>query len=252
MVVRRFGDGVELIWIHGLGEQSASFDAVTRHPALSTFAHVLIDLPGYGRAPWIEPPAGDSLVHTAELLARWIDQRPSDDQNLPVLIGHSQGGVLATLIAECTAVRGVVNVEGNLTFGDCTFSAKANAYSIDALEAGGFTAICDDIYRDGLIQRALRSYFTAMSMASPRMFHRNAVDLVAAARRGDLAARLVGLKCPTLYVAGVPNGICEASRQLLRDLGANLVALEPSGHWPFIDQVDRFATSVAEFVHSLG
>lgn len=253
MVVRAFGNGIDVIWIHGLGEQSASFDAVARHPALAGYRHLLVDLPGYGRAAWPEQlPPGDSLAQTADLLASWIDLRPSDDQNLPVLIGHSQGGVLATMVAERTAVRGFVNVEGNLTIGDCTFSAKGAAYSEADFIAGGFQAMRDDVYRDGQIQRALRSYHAAMSMASPHVFHRNAVDLVAAARRGDLAARMAGAKCPTLYVAGVPKGICATSRQQLRDVGARFVELEPSGHWPFIDQADRFAIEVAEFVRSLG
>lgn len=251
MVVRAFGEGVDLIWIHGLGEQSASFDAVAH--ALVGFRHILVDLPGYGRAPWPEQlPDGDSLEHSAELLAGWIADRPSDDQNLPVLIGHSQGGVLATMVAERTAVRGIINIEGNLTIGDCTFSAKGASYTEAAFTAHGFAAMRDDVYRDGQIQRALRSYHTALSMASPHVFHRNAVDLVAAAKRGDLGPRMLAAKCPALYVAGVPNGICEASRDLLRDIGARFVELEPSGHWPFIDQADRFAIEAAEFVRSLG
>lgn len=252
MTVRAWGDGIDLIWIHGLGEQSASFDAIARHPALAGYRHLLVDLPGYGRAPWpASLPAGDSLVHTADLLAAWIDERPSDDQNLPVLIGHSQGGVLATLVAERTAVRGIVNIEGNLTLGDCTFSLKANSDTADELEAGGFAAMLDEIYRDGLIQRALRSYHAAMSMASPRVFHRNAVDLVAAAKRGDLAPRFAALRCPKLFIAGVPNGICERSRELLTELDVSWVAIEPSGHWPFIDQPDAFAAAVAELLRSV-
>jgi pimeloyl-ACP methyl ester carboxylesterase len=253
MVIRGFGEGIDLIWIHGLGEQSASFDAVAHHPALAGYTHLLVDLPGYGRAPWPDRlPPGDSLAQSADLLAGWIDMRPSDDQNLPVLIGHSQGGVLATMVAERTALRGYVNIEGNLTLGDCTFSAKGAAYSEADFIAGGFAAMRDDVYRDGQIQRALRSYHAALTMASPHVFHRNAVDLVAAAKRGDLARRLASSPCPTLYIAGVPNGICETSRQQLRDLGAHFVELEPSGHWPFIDQADRFAIEVAEFVRSLG
>src|ERR1043165_8285221 len=52
MIVRRVGAGPELLWLHGLGEWSANFDAVAAHPALAGFSHVLPDLPGYGRSPW--------------------------------------------------------------------------------------------------------------------------------------------------------------------------------------------------------
>src|SRR6185369_6683649 len=122
MMVRRFGDGPELVWIHGLGEWSLSFDPVARHPALAGFAHVLPDLPGYGRSPW--PNGGDvddvdDLARVADRLAAWIGDRA------PALIGHSMGGVLASLVAERIAVRAVVDVEGNLSMGDCVFSAKA-------------------------------------------------------------------------------------------------------------------------------
>lgn len=251
MVVRAFGTGVDLIWIHGLGEQSASFDAIARHPAFARYAHILVDLPGYGRAPWPEPPAGDSLAHTADLLARWIDERPADDQNLPVLIGHSQGGVLATMVAERTAVRGVVDVDGNLTIGDCTFSATAKQYTADEFAARGFSEMRDRIYRDGVADPALRGYHAAMCMASPYVFHRNALDLVAASERGDLVARLAALPCPTLFVAGAPGGICAVSREALERAGVHTVAIEPSGHWPFIDRPDAFASAVADFLAKL-
>lgn len=257
----RGGDGIDLIWIHGLGEQAQSFDAIARHSKLARYRHLLVDLPGYGRAPWpTSIPVGDTLEHAAGLLCEWIDQRPSPgiagkarpiEQNLPVLVGHSQGGVLATLVAEKTAVRAVVNIDGNLTRGDCTFSARALESSVEDFASHGFAAMRDDIYKDGLIERALRGYHAAMVMASPDVFWSNARDLVAASARGDLAARFGALRCPALFVAGTPGGICEASRHELTRVGAKWVAIEPSGHWPFIDQPDRFATEVAEFLASL-
>jgi len=73
MMVRRFGTGPELVWIHGLGEQSRSLDAVAAHPALAGLSHVLIDLPGYGRSPW--PERADALEQLADRLAGWIGDR---------------------------------------------------------------------------------------------------------------------------------------------------------------------------------
>jgi pimeloyl-ACP methyl ester carboxylesterase len=257
MVVRRLGGAtgvalVDLIWIHGLGEHSRSFDAIAHHPALAGHAHLLVDLPGYGRAPWPqELPAGDSLAHAAQVLAAWIDERPADDQNLPVLIGHSQGGVLATLVAERTTVRGVINVDGNLTIGDCTFSAQAAQYTTDDFATRGFAEMRDRIYEGGVTEPALRGYHAAMSMASPAVFHRNALDLVAASERGDLAGRFASLRCPKVFIAGDPRGICAASREALRRAGVHTVAIGPSGHWPFVDQPDAFAAAVADFLAKL-
>ena len=44
MVVRRAGAGPRVVWIHGLGESSVSFEPVVA--AMPGFTHVLVDLPG--------------------------------------------------------------------------------------------------------------------------------------------------------------------------------------------------------------
>src|SRR5690348_8143173 len=94
MVVRRTGGGAgpRVIWIHGLGESSVSFEPViARMPG---FSHVLVDLPGYGRSPW--PEAATGLVTLADHLAGWLGSEPA------FLVGHSMGGVLAQVVAERT------------------------------------------------------------------------------------------------------------------------------------------------------
>ena len=47
MVVRRTGMGPRVVWIHGLGESSVSFEPVIEK--MTGCSHVLVDLPGYGR-----------------------------------------------------------------------------------------------------------------------------------------------------------------------------------------------------------
>ncbi len=243
MVVRRFGSGRELVWIHGLGEQSASFDAIAER--LAGFTHVLIDLPGYGRSPWPrELPAGDSLADGADRLASWIGDRA------PILIGHSMGGVLAQLVAERTRVGAVIDIDGNLTRGDCTFSAQAGGYTATDFAARGFDVMRDEVYAGGVSDPALRGYYAAMRMASPAVFHRNAVDLVALSEGETLAPRLAALAVPTLFIAGVPGGICERSRRLLDEHRVAWVGIEPAGHWPFIDQPAACAAAIERFARS--
>lgn len=240
MVVRRVGEGRELIWIHGLGEQSASFDAIAAR--LPGFTHVLPDLPGYGRSPWPDAlPIGDSLVQTAERLAAWIGGRR------PIIAGHSMGGVLAQYVAERVPVAAVIDIDGNLTRGDCTFSAQAIAYTPEDFAAHGFDVLRDELYLRGIADPALRGYYAAMRMASPLVFHRNALDLVATSTTEVLVERLAIVNAPTLFVAGVPNGVCERSRTLLTRRGVRWIGIEPAGHWPFIDQPAAFADAVAAF-----
>lgn len=248
MTVRRFGAGPELVWIHGLGEWSLCFDEIARHAAFAGFAHTLPDLPGYGRSPWPArpgPPEGCSLEALADHLAAWLAPRPR-----PILLGHSMGGVLATLVAERIPAAGVVDIDGNLSRGDCTFSARGASFTLDDFIARGFAELRADVYAGGATDRALRGYHAALSAASPAVFHRNATDLVAASATEALAPRLAKLRCPALFVAGVPTGICAYSRGLLDHHGARWIGVEPAGHWVFIDQPDAFAAAVRPFLDS--
>lgn len=243
-----------MVWIHGLGEWSVSFDAIARHPRFADFSHVLPDLPGYGRTPWPPPEGALHLVASArgsvhalaDHLAAWLRGRPP-----AILVGHSMGGVIATIIAEQLPVRAVVYIDGNLTIGDCTFSAEASAYSLADFRAHGFAAMRASVYARGITEPALRGYHAAMVAANPDTFHANATDLVRVSTSDDLAPRIAALACPTLFVAGVPGGICEASRARLDEVGARWIGIGSSGHWPYIDQPDAFATAVADFLSTV-
>jgi pimeloyl-ACP methyl ester carboxylesterase len=241
MVVRRTGEGRELVWIHGLGEQSASFDRVVA--LLPGYQHVLVDLPGYGRAPWPAEPA--SLAAVADRLAAWIGDRR------PILAGHSQGGVLAHWIAERIPTAAVIDIEGNLSRGDCTLSARAAAFTLADFIAHGFDTIRDEIYKRGIADEALRGYYAALRMTSPQVLHRHATELVALSSAETRVRRLAALAVPVLFIAGVPEGVCERTRALLDAHRVQWVAIEPSGHWPFVDQPQAFATAVANFCQRL-
>lgn len=238
MSVRRTGTGKELVWIHGLGESSTSFEPVIAQ--LPHFAHTLIDLPGYGRSAWIEPI---SLEPLADHLAIWLQQRP-----LTTVIGHSMGGVLSVMLAERGAVSAIVDIDGNVTRGDCTFSAQTLPYTEDEFTDAGFAAMRSQVYAAGVDEPALRTYHAAMCFASPRMFYRQAHDLVTLSLTESMAPRLAALTIPALFVAGVPRGICEASRVLLERHRVRWIGIEPAGHWVYLDQVALFAAALEHFL----
>ncbi len=244
MIVRRVGSGPDVIWIHGLGEQAASFDAITQHPGLAGFTHVLPDLPGYGRSAHLATRGLGALDALAEHLVPWI----ATCAPRPVLIGHSMGGVLATLIAERIPVGAIVDIDGNLTRGDCTFSAEAAAYDREEFAATGFATMRARVGERGQAEPALRGYHAALMLADADMFHGNAVDLVRLSEAETLAARLAAVGARALFVAGVPGGICERSRAQLDHHAVRWVGIEPAGHWPFIDQPDAFAAAVGPFL----
>jgi pimeloyl-ACP methyl ester carboxylesterase len=237
MSVRRTGSGQEIVWIHGLGESSTSFLPIVE--LLDGFAHTLVDLPGYGRSAWPDEPIG--LEQLAEQLAAWLAKSA-------VVIGHSMGGVLATMIGDRAAA--IVNIDGNVSRGDCTFSGRVSAWSEAEFVDHGFAELRARVYEDGIADAPLRGYAAAMTFASPRMFYRHARELVALSETETMAPRLAALRVPALFVAGVPRGICERSRALLDQAGARWIGVEPAGHWVYLDQPARFASIVRELCTS--
>jgi pimeloyl-ACP methyl ester carboxylesterase len=185
-----------------------------------------------------------SLDEVADNLAGWL---PED----ACVIGHSMGGVLATLIGERDVARAVIDIDGNLSPGDCNFSARAAAYAYDDFVTHGFAAMRAQVYADGVTLTPQRSYHGAMCVASPRAYHHHAGQLVALSAPEDLAPRLARLRVPALFVAGVPDGICARSRELLTQHGVRWVGVEPAGHWVYLDQLDGFVQAVASFLAEL-
>jgi pimeloyl-ACP methyl ester carboxylesterase len=242
MVVRRTGTGHRIVWIHGLGESSVSFEPVVAK--LPGFAHVLVDLPGYGRSPWPEVATG--LPVLADHLAAWLAEGPP-----ATLIGHSMGGVLAQLVGERAPVHSIIDIDGNISRGDCTFSATAHGYSLDEFRAHGFAAMRAQIYADGATRPELRTYHAAMCFASPEVFHRHAADLLELSTTNTLAPRLAELRVPALFIAGVPRGVCAETKRQLTEHGVRWVGIEPAGHWVYLDQLERFVAEVQGFLGTL-
>ena len=231
-----------LLWIHGLGESGRCFEAISAHPALAQAGALIPDLPGYGRSAW--PAAPPSLADLADHLAAWLAHRGGPP---PVLVGHSMGGVIGVLVAERHpgALAGLIDVDGNVSMGDCTYSARATAHDADGFVARGFAEMCAYVDARAPHDAAHASYARSIRLADPRSFHRHAAELVLASATEDMGARLARLPIPVTYVAGAPGGACPRSCALLDAAGIHRVDIAPSGHWPFVDQPDAFAAAVA-------
>jgi pimeloyl-ACP methyl ester carboxylesterase len=150
-----------------------------------------------------------------------------------------------SVVAERASVRGIVNIDGNVSIGDCTFSSKAAAIE-DPVRA--LATVRDAVYRDGATRPELRGYHAAMMFAMPEMFHRHAQDLVELSKAETLAARIA--KLHALFIAGVPDGICPASRAMLDAAGARWVGVEQAGHWVYLDQTEAFVREVTGFLRA--
>lgn len=236
-----------LLWVHGLGESGLCFEGMLDHPRLQAWEQYALDLPGYGRSPWSAEPL--SLQQHAGLLQRVIAGRLPE---APIVMGHSMGGVIGQLLAETAPqqVRALCNVEGNISAGDCTFSGRAAAMDAAEFSAGGLDRLRQEVYLDGADDPALRTYFASLCLTDPRTFHHNSLELVAISKEETLARRLADLGVPQLYILGSPGGGPKRSQELLREAGLPLQVVRPSGHWPFLDQPERFLDLTLPFLYA--
>ena len=237
--------GSSLLFIHGLGESGLCFEALADREELEPYELLVPDLPGYGRSAWPEAPY--ALDEAAENLARWLVERGTEGV---VLVGHSMGGVIAQLMARNhpELVGALVNVDGNLSAGDCVFSGRAASFELGEFATQGFDDVREGIYQQGTDDRALRGYYASLRLADPRVFHAHSLGLVELSRTEKLALDLAKLALPKLYIAGSPDGASPRSLQLLEQAGAPWVSVAPSGHWPFIDNPRTFTRELVAFL----
>jgi len=244
MSVRRYGEGgTEIAYLHGLGEAGGIFDSLLRGRALrkTDTTHVIPDLVGYGRSAWPADPLG--LEEMADQLAAWLGTFVSP----PLVVGHSMGGVLSVLIAERApaAVKAILNIEGNISIGDCTFSRQVATWSEADYVERGHQDMADHIYETGLAGGPARYFHAAFRFADPASTHRHSRDLVEISASESMANRMAGLQVPATFIAGVPNGLADRSLELLDAAGVSTVRVEPAGHWAYVDQPDVCAELVA-------
>lgn len=238
-----------LVYVHGLGESGLGFEGLLNEPRLADWRQLTVDMPSYGKNLWAAEPL--SLVEQADGLARWIDREINQKKGgPPVVLGHSMGGVIGTLLAERhpASLRALVNIEGNISLGDCGFSSRAAKQSLDQFIRTGMDQLLAELYAEGVDDPVLRTYYPSARLCDPRAYHKNSRELVEVSEREDLARRMAALAVPGLYVAGYPRGTPERSRELLEKAGVNWRSVDNAGHWPFLDQSHVFVEELVTFL----
>lgn len=237
-----------IVYIHGLGESGLCFEKLISDPRLGEWTHVVPDLPGYGRSSWAAEPM--SLEEQADQLARWIQGLGTDRV---ILFGHSMGGVVGQIICEkySRLIGAFINVEGNISFEDCSFSSRVGTYSLEDWLEQGYKKIRDAVYRAGLSDKAMHTYYYSVRMCDPEAFRLNGMELVEMSRNEELAERMAKLDIPSIYLLGDPRGTGKHSRSLLTKAGVPWRAIEKAGHWPFIDNRDEFIDEFLKFLNGL-
>lgn len=82
-----------LVFLHGLGTSTATWDAVTQQLS-DRYLTVAVDLPGHGASPHPEDPAAYTRDAALAGIDAVIEDLAGTGTGRPVLIGHSLGGYL--------------------------------------------------------------------------------------------------------------------------------------------------------------
>ncbi|MBI2346039.1 MAG: alpha/beta hydrolase [Deltaproteobacteria bacterium] len=236
-------DKLAIWFVHGFGESGFCFKEAFDAPELKQYSLHVPDFPGFGVSPLF------SESHTINQSASLLTDLIKDSHNPVVLVAHSLGGLIATQAATALPekVKGLVNVEGNLTKADCFYSGKA----AEATNAAQFKAdFTEEIYKMGLKDEAIRRYFVSLKMANPeslKTWGRTGVEATGEEKGGN---DFLQVPCPKLYIYG-KKSIPERSRKFLEKNDVEAVEFENSGHWPMLDETEKFYRVVGEFVSNL-
>jgi 3-oxoadipate enol-lactonase len=245
------GEGLPLVFVHGLGATSNVWNA--QRVALSrSFQVVTLDLPGSGRSGKSERQY--SMERWVEQLAALTDTARLDKF---VLIGHSMGTVLAQKFAARHGNRLTALVLcGPLTelspAGKEAFVKRAETVLregmlpvADTLLAGGLTAAT----REG--NAALAGLMREMLAANdPACYAGHCHALL----NGSARAEQAQIKCPTLILEGDQDVVTPLSnaRAIAAAIpGARLRIIPATAHLTMLERPEAFNAALTEFLAGL-
>jgi pimeloyl-ACP methyl ester carboxylesterase len=241
----RPGHRKTLFYLHGLGSSKNDFAQALRASGLNGCSLSAFDFPGCGGTRY---PDGvrfgiDDLVEIAYMVVRSLSA------GKVVLVGHSMGGLVALLLAERyrDIVSALINVEGNLTSGDCFFSRNVAGHG-----PGGFTdeAFLEFIrYLSQSEKRGIREYARTLQKSADRKAYADySLSLVTCCDNGNLLDRFISLKLPKLFIRGSQNRSLPYLPALVNS-GCPVREVPGSGHFPAYDNPRDYYAIISDFIN---
>lgn len=239
-------DGIPVLALHGWLDNAASFDALRTH--FPDFRLLALDLPGHGLSGHRSRDAGYQIWDDLPQLVGLLDQLGWERC---VLLGHSRGAMIATLLAAALPerARALVTLDGMLPYpaGDQAFLSQMRSFLRDRERLGEgeprvFASIEDYVERRSrsgepagiaaqLAVRALEDTGRGFAWrGDPRLSGASAIKL----NQGQIDSMLQGLTMPVLTVWATPGerlkGFLEAARNTAVAGVSNLTVADVPGH----------------------
>ena len=246
-----------LLFVHGLGESGLCFEEVFTAPGYDALNLVVVDLAGYGASS-----SADDYRQQAHV-QRLIGVLDELEIDRVVVVGHSMGGDIGTLMATRNPerVRACVNIEGNLTKADLFISGQAfladRLGRFDQWFTGDFME--QTVLRDwGASRASVRRYYASLHSARPEAFLANALEMWRCGggekpQGSAYGARFRALRLRRLFCCG--GGISKETGAYIATIRGKrqlrVAKFPTAGHWVMIDACDKFYQRLLAFVHGV-
>jgi 3-oxoadipate enol-lactonase len=240
------GEGVPVIFVHGLGGTSNSFQTLIG--GLNGFRTVRVDLPGSGRSK-----APHEHLDIAYMARAVIDAARSLGACPGFLVGHSMGTIVCQHIAVIApeAVTGMLLFAPILEPGDAA-RQRIRERAVTA-KSKGMCTVADAVVAAGLSshtksQNPLATAFVREShMRQDAEGFAKSCEALASATAADLRM----IRCPVLMVTGdedtvAPAAAVHAMAEKMKH--AKVKVLDRCGHWTMIEKPNECSKLLAEFL----
>ena len=244
------GAGTTLLCVHGFPLSGALWAPLVEALA-ADYRLIVPDLRGFGH----NAPADTlSMTTFADDLAAVLDT--VGEQQPVVLVGLSMGGYICFEFFRRYPVRtrGLILVDTRAQ-GDDAAGKQKREETAQRVLAEGSSVVADDMGQKLFAERADE----ALRQRWHRIMRNSAPTSVAAALRAmgerpDSTATLAGIDVPTLIVVGEDDAITppDAARYMAERIAhARLEIVEGAGHMTPVEQPQRFAALVGDFMAGL-
>jgi pimeloyl-ACP methyl ester carboxylesterase len=225
-----------LLFLHGLGCTKQSFDGAFAAAGLNNYSICTLDLLGFG-----DSDKPDYLSYTMEEHAETVRLVLEQLAFAKVsIVAHSMGGAVGLLLAQnLPNLERFISVEGKLiTSGEGIATSVLASLLYDEFLGGGSDRFLAQLQSSP--RPAFKAWAGWYRQASPRAIHAGARSLVHWADSGRLLEMFNHLPDAT-YIYG---GDSTKSLLLPQLIGAKVVKIPNAGHFPMLDNPDKFYAAI--------
>ncbi|MFK0159618.1 alpha/beta fold hydrolase [Streptomyces sp. NPDC090493] len=244
------GQGPLIVLLHGLTENSTAWDPLVG-PLATAHRVLALDLRGHGRS-LVQPPY--DMVSLAEDVHATLDVVAPEEP--PLMVGHSLGGMVATVYAAMHPVRAVLNVEQSLDFASMLQTVQD---MLPRLRTGEYTGALDTLFTQ--LEGGALTTTESARLRRLRHYDRDVVlgiwgvdQLQAGADElNDMTAGLLGgIRAPYLALHGSDPGPRYRAWITAAGPSAALEVWPGCGHYPHLVLPERFVTRVRQLALAAG